>query len=277
MEKRPSPFEPASLAEPAYRTDAPTRTLAEEFAGREKLLPREKLEQLGPTALSDAELLAILLRTGTQGRNVMAVAEDLLRTYGGNLGLLAKAGLPELQKQKGVGRVRGLELSALFEIARRILASSATERPALNSPERIAVFLRPFIVQDPREGFYVLPLDRKMKLCGPVSRCKVFSGTNEATPVHPRDIFHEAIRSAACFVVVAHNHPSGDPAPSPKDLKITRDIIEAGELLRIPLVDHIVIGDLPPRKPTDPPLTMEEQARAVPLFVSIRKSGAVEF
>lgn len=270
-------FEPGRASPDERPRDARTESLKSEYTGRERLLPREKLLRCGAAALTDAELLAIQLRSGTQGRNVLAVAEDLLRSYGDSMALLSQAGVEELCGQLGVGEVRGITLAAVFEIARRILSESVEDRPVLDSPSAVARYLRPFIVQNPTEGFYVLPLDRRCRLCGPVMRHRISSGTADSTPVHPREVFIEAIRSRATFVMIAHNHPSGNVEPSAADLRLTRDLIAAGKLLSIPVVDHVIVGDIASRKTADGKSGAENCLDAVPKHTSLRDSGKVDF
>lgn len=284
MEKRPSPsnrieeplFEPAA-APPRSAPRAATPSLHQAFAGSRSLMPREKLAALGPGSLSDAELLALLLRSGTKGKNVLAVAEDLLRTYGGSLELLSRAGYDQLAKTFAVGPARASELAAVFELARRVLASSGEDFPVLDSPAAVARYLRPFILAERVESFFVLPLDKRRRLCGVVGRAAVSRGTADATVVTPRDVFREAIRVDARYVVVAHNHPGGDPTPSAADLRLTADLVDAGRVLRIGVLDHVVLGDIPSRLRPDGTPETDGCLDAVPRFHSIRAAGEVDF
>ncbi|MBQ7666473.1 MAG: DNA repair protein RadC [Kiritimatiellae bacterium] len=265
MEKLRSPF--LECAEPP---PSPTRPLSTEFEGRKSSLPRERLATFGPQALSDAELLAILLGTGTHGHNVLAVAGEILRTHGDDLSLLARATERDLTRIAGVGRVKALELVAVFELCRRILRStSRAGRPLLDTDERVARFLWPLVALRDTEAFFVLPLDSKSRLCASVRRSDLCtgSGTADATPVHPRDVFREAVKADASFVVVAHNHPSGDPAPSAQDIALTRRLAEAGAAVGIPLLDSLVIGGLAGDCSADP----FGGPGALPRFVSIRR------
>ena len=284
MEKRPSApdraeeplFEPAA-APPRSAPRAETPSLRAAFEGIRSLMPREKLAALGPASLSDAELLAILLRTGAKGRNVLAVADDLLRSYGGSLELLSRAGYDELSKAFAIGPARACELSAIFELARRILASSGEDFPVLATAEDVARYLRPFVLAESVESFYVLPLDKRRRLCGVVGRARVSLGTADRTVVTPRDVFREAIRVDACYVVLAHNHPSGDPTPSASDLRLTADIVDAGRVLGIGVLDHVIVGDIPSQLRPDGALDTDGCLDAVPRFRSIRASGEVDF
>lgn len=284
MEKRPSAperaeeplFEPATAA-PRSAPRAATPSLHEAFAGSRDLMPREKIKAFGPAALSNAELLALLLRTGMKGRNVLAVAEELLHAYGDSLELLSRAGRDELAKTKAVGSAKAGELAAVFELARRILASSGEDRPVLATAAAVARYLRPFVLADGVESFFVLPLDKRRRLCGVVGRARVSRGTADATLVTPRDVFREAIRVDACYVVLAHNHPGGDPTPSASDLRLTADIVDAGRVLRIGVLDHVILGDIPSRRRPDGSPDTEGCLDAVPRFHSVRASGEVDF
>ena len=285
MEKRSSAASDR-MEEPLFRpVDEPpcdaaraaTPSLHEAFAGSRGLMPREKIKAFGPAALADAELLALLLRSGTKGRNVLAVAEDLLRAYGGSLELLSRAGYDELAKTKAVGPAKASELSAVFELARRILSSSCEDFPVLATAEDVARYLRPFVLAESVESFYVLPLDKKRRLCGVVGRARVSLGTADSTLVTPRDVFREAVRVDASYIVVAHNHPSGDPTPSAADLRLTADLVDAGRVLRIGVLDHVVLGDIPSRRRPDGTLDTAGCLEAVPRFHSIRASGALDF
>ena len=287
MEKSPSPSDsrrtgsvPGASAPGSSAAPSPPPTgLKAAFRGSEDFLPREKLARLGPGALSDAELVAIFLRTGRPGRNVLQVADDLLRAYGGNLRLLSQESAVRLEGLGSIGRVRALELTAVFEFARRIAMHSQEAQPLLETPEQVARFVHGLVLQDPTESFYVLPLDRKMRLCDRVQRQRlcVSRGTADASPVHPRDVFREAVRVDACFVVVAHNHPSGDPTPSPQDLRITRALVDAGRVVGIPLVDHVVVGGLPDLRGPDGSIDTTRCFDLVPRFRSLRRTGAVDF
>ena len=264
---------------PPPAAEADGRGLKAAFRDREHMLPRERLDRLGPAALSDAELLALFLRTGLHGRNVLELAGDVLRAYDGNLRRLSQESARELERIAGIGRVRALELTAIFEFARRVMMFSQEVQPLLAKPEEIVRFLRGFLLQEPTENFYVLPLDKKLRLCSRVQRqnLRVSKGTADASLVHPRDVFREAVRVDASYVVVAHNHPSGDPTPSAQDKRITAELIAAGRVLRIPLLDHVVIGGLPDLRAPDGALDTAAALDAVPRFVSFRRAGLVDF
>ncbi|MBQ9727948.1 MAG: DNA repair protein RadC [Kiritimatiellae bacterium] len=284
MEKRPSardraeepPFEPATTT-PWWTQPAETPSLREVFANSRDLMPREKLEAFGPAALSNVELLALLLRTGMKGKNVLALAGELLHAYGDSLELLSRAGYDELAKPRAVGKAKACELTAVFELARRILASSVDDRPVLATAADVARYLRPFVLAESVESFYVLPLDKRRRLRGVVGRMRVSLGTADRTLVTPRDVFREAIRVDACFVVIAHNHPSGDPTPSASDLRLTSDIVDAGRVLGIGVLDHVVLGDIPSRLRPDGTPDTDGCLDAIPRFHSVRAAGEVDF
>ncbi|HZW49629.1 MAG TPA: DNA repair protein RadC [Bacillota bacterium] len=198
--------------------------------------PRERLEAEGVKRLRDEELLAILLRTGYKGTDVMSLAARLLNTYGGLRGL-AKLDYRQLRQEKGLGQAKAAELAALLEIALRI--AEPDERIVLKSPEEVAAFLMPLLRHENQEKFLVLSLNSKNQL---IQQEVVFIGTLNSTVVHPREVFKSALMHAAAGIIVAHNHPSGDPSPSAEDVKVTQSLVDAGKVMGIPLLDHLVIG-----------------------------------
>ncbi len=200
--------------------------------------PQERLERFGPASLSDTELLAMLLRSGTQGHDVLSVAGRLLAAAGSLTGLITWRE-PDLRKLKGIGRVKALQLLTVMEIARRVLAQEQAIAPVLNRPDIIWSYLQPVTLGLEVEKFWALCLNRKNRL---IRRVEVTSGTAGSTLVHPREVFREAIREAASAVVCVHNHPSGDPAPSAADIRVTRQLREAAQAVEIDLLDHVIIG-----------------------------------
>jgi DNA repair protein RadC len=199
--------------------------------------PQERLQMKGPGALSDAELLAIVLRSGTQGCDVLSLSHDILNGTGSLRGLL-RLSVEDLQTYRGIGGVKALQMQAMIEISRRIL-STGEAAPLMDSPERIFNWLRPIADGEPVEKFWVLSLNRKNRLL----RCHaVTSGTATASLVHPREVFREAIRNSASALVCAHNHPSGDPSPSQADIRATRQLREAAKVVQLDLLDHVIIG-----------------------------------
>lgn len=199
--------------------------------------PRERLQQLGAGVLSDAELLAIVLRTGTRGKNVIELAEDLLESCG-RLGGLARTPLADLAAIKGMGPAKATELFALFELGRRAMNAAAAERPQIKSPADAAQLLADMGTLE-QEEMRTLLLDTKNRVLG---RPKVYQGSVHTTVIRIAELFRDAVRQNCTALIVAHNHPSGDPTPSPEDAAITREIVKAGELLEIDVLDHLVIG-----------------------------------
>jgi len=200
--------------------------------------PRERLVLAGADALSNAELIAILLRTGLKGYSAIHIAQQLLAKFG-TLDGLARAPLEELRQVKGVGRDKAVTLKAAFTLARKMAAEMRAEAPLLDTPERIADLLREESRQQEVEQFRVVLLNTRRRLIGLET---ISQGTLDTLLVHPREVFKRAIAANASAVVLAHNHPSGDPTPSEADIKVTRDLIRAGQLLKIEVLDHVIIG-----------------------------------
>jgi DNA repair protein RadC len=200
--------------------------------------PRERLIELGAEHLRDDELIAILLRTGLQGRSVIEVAADVLKRFG-KLGDLAAVSVDDLCQVKGVGRDKAATLKAAFELARRMAKEIREESPPLDSAERIAELLREENREETVERFQVLLLNTRRRL---IRYERLSQGTLDTLLVHPREVFRTAILANAASLVLVHNHPSGDPTPSEADIKVTRDLIRAGQLLKIEVLDHIILG-----------------------------------
>ena len=233
-------MDPTPSASPSDSGAAPANATSLQDALPAALRPRELMERFGCQSLSDDQLLAILLRSGTRGLNVVELARAILRRYG-TLRELSKASPAELEALglPGLGHVKCLELSAALEITRRVLDwRDPDER--MDAPETIARRLAALIEGDVRETFFVFPLNRRNRLIA--SPVAIARGTVDNVLAHPREVFREAVRLSASAVIVAHNHPSGDPTPSPADLAITRDLVAAGRILRIPLIDHVIVG-----------------------------------
>jgi len=200
--------------------------------------PRERLVALGADSLSHAELVAILLRTGLKGVNAVQVGTQLIQKFG-SLQSLAQASLEDLQRFKGVGPDKAVTLAAAFAIARKMASELYKESPVLDTPERIADLLREDNRRYNVEHFQVVLLNTRRKLTDVV---KISQGTLDTLLVHPREVFKPAISANAAAIVLVHNHPSGDPTPSEADIKVTRDLIRAGQLLKIEVLDHVIIG-----------------------------------
>jgi DNA repair protein RadC len=200
--------------------------------------PRERLQYYGPPALSNAELLAILLRVGTPGENVVALSTRLLAEFGGLAGL-AKATFSDLAEIKGVGIAKTAQLKAALELGRRLLITSPDARPQITSPLEAANLLMLEMGGLEQEHLRTLLLDTKNRV---LASPTIYVGSVNASIIRVSEIFREAVRENATALIVAHNHPSGDPTPSPEDVHVTRSIVEAGSLLGIDVLDHLVIG-----------------------------------
>lgn len=200
--------------------------------------PQERLEKYGPKALSDTELLAMLLRSGTRGHDVLTLATRLIADAGSLSGLLGWR-QADFRKLKGIGPVKSLQLVTVMEVAGRVIEQKHGEAPLLNRAEVVAEHLRPIAAGLDVEKFWVLCLNRKNRL---IKRVEVTSGTATAALAHPREVFRAAIRESASAVVCAHNHPSGDPAPSAPDMHVTRQLREAAKAVDIELIDHVIVG-----------------------------------
>ncbi len=200
--------------------------------------PRERLAQSGADALNTAELLAILLRTGLEGENAVRLAERLLNTNGGLAGLL-RMSYADLCGVKGIGPAKAAQLKAAVELGRRLAAASPEERPVISSPADAARLLMYEMRSLAQEEVRVLLLDTRNRWMGTVP---VYKGSLNTSMIRVGEVYREAVRQNAASIIVVHNHPSGDPSPSPDDVAVTRLMVEAGRLLDIPLHDHIVIG-----------------------------------
>jgi DNA repair protein RadC len=201
--------------------------------------PRERLSKHGPEALSTPELLAILLRTGTARESALDVAERIVGHFGGLRGL-AGATIEQLSQIRGVGVVKAIEIRAAVELGKRISAFTQEARPVIRCPADVSQLVMSELRHEAREHFRVLLLDTRNQ----VIRVNTVSvGSLTESIVHPREVFSEAIRHHCAALIAVHNHPSGDPTPSPEDIQVTQRLAEAGRLLGIDLLDHVVIGD----------------------------------
>ena len=200
--------------------------------------PQERLEHFGAAALSDTELLAMLLRSGSRGMNVLALASCLITEAGSLAGLIAWTET-DFRRLKGIGHVKALQLVAVMEVARRVLGQRPGEAPLLNRPELVFTYLQPLATGLAVEKLWALCLNRKNRL---IKRVEVTSGTATGSLVHPREVFRSAIREAATTVICVHNHTSGDPAPSAADIQVTRRLREAALAVDIELADHLILG-----------------------------------
>ncbi len=200
--------------------------------------PRERLLAEGADTLSNADLVAILLRTGRRGESVLQIAQKLIATYG-SLDQLSKATWQDLCKIKGIGRDKAATLAAAFKLAARMAREIRVEMPLLDTPERVADLLREDNRSREVEHFQVALLNTRRRL---IRIENLSQGTLDTILVHPREVFRAAIAAGAAALILAHNHPSGDPTPSESDIKVTRDLIRAGQLLKIDVLDHVILG-----------------------------------
>jgi DNA repair protein RadC len=200
--------------------------------------PRERLRERGTESLDDAELLALLLRTGARGRPAEQLARELLG--GSGLHGLARAIPAELERQPGVGPAKAATLLAALELGRRLAQRRLHTGDAIRGPQDVFRHFHARLRDAPHEQFHLLLLDGRHRLLREVMASR---GTLTASLVHPREVFRPALREGAAALVVVHNHPSGDPAPSAEDREVTRRLVQAGALLGVPLLDHVVVAE----------------------------------
>ncbi|MGE6259569.1 RadC family protein [Heyndrickxia sporothermodurans] len=201
--------------------------------------PRERLVQNGPQSLSNQELLAILLRTGTKEESVIQMANRLLQHFEG-LRLLKDASLEEIMTIKGIGFAKAVQILAAVEIGRRIGNLSYTDRYVIRSPEDGANFVMNEMRFLSQEHFVCLYLNTKNQV---LHQQTIFIGSLNASIVHPREVFKEGFRRSAASIICIHNHPSGDPTPSREDIEVTKRLVECGKIIGIDILDHLIIGD----------------------------------
>jgi DNA repair protein RadC len=201
--------------------------------------PREKLERLGPSSLGDNELLALVLGSGSRDRDVLDLANVLLDECGGLHGL-TRAVAADLRRVPGIGGARAAQVLAAVELGRRTLMRTHAERPRLNTPRQLASYLLPQHGSRPVEQFGIVLLDTKHRL---LQVKLVSTGSLDSTVAHPREVFREAIAVRAAAIVLFHNHPSGDPRPSADDVALTVRLVEAGLVIGIDVLDHLILAD----------------------------------
>jgi len=200
--------------------------------------PRERLAEHGAQVLSNAELLAILLRVGVQGENAVAMGQRLLQDLGGLHGL-HRASFTEVCAQHGIGAAKAAQIKAAIELGRRLTQQSPEERPAIHSPADAAEMVRYEMGALEQEHLRVILLDTRNRV---ISVEKIYVGSLNSSTVRVGELFRPAIQRSAASVILLHNHPSGDPSPSPEDVALTRSVVQAGKLLDIEVLDHLVIG-----------------------------------
>ena len=248
MERSENPETPGDKLE-----EARTSLRMKDLPAQER--PRERLVAHGPEQLANAELIAIILRTGMKGRSAIVIAQELLARFQ-TLENLARAPWPELARVKGIGRDKAVALKAAFTLAQRMAAEIRHEQPLITLPEHVADLLR----EDHRlaevEFFHIILLNTRSRL---IRVERISQGALDTTIAQPREVFRLALAANAAKVVLVHNHPSGDPTPSEADIRVTRDMIRAGQLLKIEVTDHIILGKITVERPKD--------------FVSLRELG----
>jgi len=225
-----------------------------------QLRPREEFERVGAENVSDAVLLALILRTGTKGMNVVEVSQRLLSQFG-SLTALARASVKDLQSVESIGPVKAQMIKAAMELAQRLTRECVGENPVVTTPEQAAAVLRERARVLKKEVFWALLLNTKNRLVSPP--VKISEGLLNSSLVHPRELFEKAIEYSAAAVILAHNHPSGDPSPSAEDIKITKQLIAAGEVMGIKVLDHIIVGHRKHSADSD--------------FLSLREAGLANF
>ena len=198
--------------------------------------PRERLEKQGPQVLSDAELLAVILKTGNKEENVIDMSNRLISKYG--FDKLAMCSLKELQEINGIGSAKACQIIALFELNKRHSYSKLQGKPIITAKD-VFEYCSPKLSNLDREQFIILHLDAKNRI---IKDDVVSIGALTGTIAHPREVFKSAIKESAHSVILVHNHPSGDPTPSDEDLKMTERLFEAGEILGIKVLDHVIVG-----------------------------------
>jgi DNA repair protein RadC len=200
--------------------------------------PRERLAKLGPQALSTAELLAILLRVGVAGENAVQVGQRLLQSLGGLAGV-QRASFEEVCSQHGVGPAKAAQIKAAIELGRRLVVEAPEERPTIHSPADAASLVQYEMSALEQEELRVILLDTRNRV---LDISSVYRGSLNSSQIRVGELFKTAVRRNCAALIVVHNHPSGDPAPSPDDIAITRAIVQAGKLLDVEVLDHLVIG-----------------------------------
>jgi DNA repair protein RadC len=202
--------------------------------------PRERLQKFGVEALSAQEILALILGRGIAGESVMVTAQRLLSQFGSLKGI-ASASVEELSQVKGIGIAKASQIKAAFELANRLEGySDAGSKPVVKTPDDVVGLVRGRLKGKKKEHFLALLLDTRNQL---IKMAEISVGSLDSSLVHPREVFKEAISATAASVVFAHNHPSGDPTPSEDDIRLTKRLAEAGEIVGIDVLDHIIIGD----------------------------------
>lgn len=226
---------PAQEAPPPI-AKAPYQPTIQQMPANER--PRERLREHGPQYLNNAELVAILLRTGVSGENAISVATRILAEFEGLAGL-AQAGYGELRSQRGLSDAKSCEILAALELGRRIASLAPEARAQISCPQDAANLVSADMAPLVQENLVALLLNTRNQV---VARRTIYIGTVNSSAVRPAEVLRPAIRENAPSIIVVHNHPSGDPTPSPEDVAVTRDLVSAGKLMDIELLDHLIIG-----------------------------------
>ncbi len=200
--------------------------------------PREKLTEKGPKALSDSELLAIILGTGSKKESVINISNKLFNKY--NLKSLSRLGIGTLKKELGIGEAKACQIIACFELGRRLAKFKEDKKSAIKNAKDIAKIFIPEMGSLKKEYFKGIYLDSRKKV---IKEETIFVGSLNESVIHPREIFEIALNENAAALILIHNHPSGNPKPSSQDIEITKELIKAGDILGIPVLDHIIIGN----------------------------------
>ena len=222
--------------------------------------PRELMDRLGVGKVPEEILLAIILRTGVRGVNVMELSHRLLSHYG-SLSALARTSVADLVQIRGMGKIKAQVLKAALELAKRLTEESLVEQPVVRTPADAAGLLRESARTLETEVFWVLLLNAKNRILG--APVEITRGLLDASLAHPREIFRDAVRAASAALVMVHNHPSGDPAPSPEDIRLTKQLVQSGRIIDIRVLDHVILGKASPARDKD--------------YFSMRESGIVDF
>ena len=202
--------------------------------------PRERLQKYGAGSLSAQEVIALILGRGISGESVMVTANRLINQFGG-MGGLAAASVEELSQVRGIGLAKAAQIKAAFELARRVEATATSSpRPQVKTPEDVTGLTLEWLKGKKKEHFVAVLLDSRSRL---IKVAEVSVGSLDASLVHPREVFNEAISASAASVIFAHNHPSGDPTPSEDDIKLSQRLAAAGDIIGIDVLDHVVVGD----------------------------------
>jgi DNA repair protein RadC len=203
--------------------------------------PQEKMLYAGAGGLSNAELLALIIRTGTEEKSAVRLAEDVISYVYDTGGDLGTAEVRELTEIDGIGNAKACSIVAAMELSKRLVSGRCgSQKQRIRDSRQVADLLAQEMMSEKREFFMTLNLNTKMQV---ESKSVISIGSIDSAPVHPREVFGPAIRRGAAAVVVAHNHPSGDPSPSPQDIEVTRRLIKASEILGIRLIDHVIVGN----------------------------------